>query len=520
MSEVVGWRWPTGTSNEIPAGTAMAWPSGDTDWNKYPWCGIPPPEDTIMEMSRPPSGSETETMAPLVIWINSIFVGLGLVAVMLRCYSRLKILRFMYLEDHLASLSWIFSFLTSFFVCWATKHGIGLRYWNMIDFPFDANDIPATYLMTVLYTPAITLVKSSILLFYLRLTNAMDNGFRLWIKLIMAFIILCGTVFMGLIMFPCIKPVSAAWNIHNYTCETRCINQQSVFISGSALNVVSDFMIIAIPVKMLWGIPMVRRAKIQVSIVFGLGGLVCIMSCIRLVFVYKADPLIAKEDFLWLGAHSALWSAVEINVGIICACLPGIKPILARWWPTIFARIHPRNKPPSPVNGKFPSEMEDIPSFGGSGKPVRPPGYSFRSILRFGPSLMGSAANQSMAFPKRARTKGGYFRSYNIYRGDLDDSTREYDDTLSHPSQNISMGCTGAVQVGSEEQIVGPTSCFGDLEIGLYSGIDRSGDKAEQSIKKTTEARPPANAAGPSSVAAVRKKDNGGMLFTWPGTKK
>lgn len=35
-------------------------------------------------------------------------------------------------------------------------------------------------------------------------------------------------------------------------------------------------------------------------------------------------------------AHLALWSLIEIDVGIICACMPGMATLLKRMWPKVF----------------------------------------------------------------------------------------------------------------------------------------------------------------------------------------
>ncbi|KAI7194824.1 hypothetical protein KC352_g20976 [Hortaea werneckii] len=40
-------------------------------------------------------------------------------------------------------------------------------------------------------------------------------------------------------------------------------------------------------------------------------------------------------DLVQSGVWNIIWSAVEANVGIVCACLLALKPLVGRWWPRL-----------------------------------------------------------------------------------------------------------------------------------------------------------------------------------------
>lgn len=60
----------------------------------------------------------------------------------------------------------------------------------------------------------------------------------------------------------------------------------------------------------------------------------CIISCIRLSTLHKG---INTHDPFWDNAPAAYWSAVELNCGILCACLPTLRPLIQRVIPQLLS---------------------------------------------------------------------------------------------------------------------------------------------------------------------------------------
>jgi hypothetical protein len=58
----------------------------------------------------------------------------------------------------------------------------------------------------------------------------------------------------------------------------------------------------------------------------------CITSILRLHSLYV---IAHSTDVTWDNVGAATWSSVELNVGIICACLPTIKPVLSHFFPRL-----------------------------------------------------------------------------------------------------------------------------------------------------------------------------------------
>lgn len=61
---------------------------------------------------------------------------------------------------------------------------------------------------------------------------------------------------------------------------------------------------------------------------------VCIISILRLQSLVEISN---SADPTYDNPSAATWSSVEINVGIICSCLPLLRPLLIRWLPSTFS---------------------------------------------------------------------------------------------------------------------------------------------------------------------------------------
>lgn len=61
---------------------------------------------------------------------------------------------------------------------------------------------------------------------------------------------------------------------------------------------------------------------------------VCVTSFLRFRYIYV---LAISEDITWDNVDSATWSSIEINVAIICACLPTLKPLITSFAPCLLS---------------------------------------------------------------------------------------------------------------------------------------------------------------------------------------
>jgi hypothetical protein len=67
----------------------------------------------------------------------------------------------------------------------------------------------------------------------------------------------------------------------------------------------------------------------------------CITSILRLHSLYVVSR---STDITWDNVGAATWSSAELNVGIVCACLPSLRPIIGLLWPRFIRSTQSRSR--------------------------------------------------------------------------------------------------------------------------------------------------------------------------------
>lgn len=119
----------------------------------------------------------------------------------------------------------------------------------------------------ILWACSLTLVKASILFFYLRIFDV--PSFRLASKLTAGFII-CWALAVILCGFLMCRPFAYSWNqtIPNGTCGNQILS----YIITGALNLVTDIIVLLLPMPHLWKLhlPLARRLVLMATFMVGI----------------------------------------------------------------------------------------------------------------------------------------------------------------------------------------------------------------------------------------------------------
>ncbi|KAI0503426.1 hypothetical protein F5B22DRAFT_629115 [Xylaria bambusicola] len=107
-----------------------------------------------------------------------------------------------------------------------------------------------------------------------------------------------------------------------------CGNQSLQFLLSAIFNLALDLIIFTLPMPILWNLQMNTRRKVSLIFVFGLGLFVCFATAWRIHQVVFVSTPSAQREFSASVVGDALWSGLEINLGIINACLPLMPPAL------------------------------------------------------------------------------------------------------------------------------------------------------------------------------------------------
>jgi hypothetical protein len=117
------------------------------------------------------------------------------------------------------------------------------------------------------------------------------------------------------------NPIHAYWYGINAT-HGRCLEQVKVFIGDTSMSVITDLVILLLPSILILKLTMSLRKKVKVIIVLAAGGLVCVVTIIRLIWVIIYQQ---STDKTWTIKRTDTITCAEITFGIIFACLPAIN---------------------------------------------------------------------------------------------------------------------------------------------------------------------------------------------------
>jgi hypothetical protein len=95
-------------------------------------------------------------------------------------------------------------------------------------------------------------------------------------------------------------------------------------------------MVAILPIKVIWRLQVPSRQKVALLGILTIGWFVCVVSILRL----NALVILSKhpDDRTFYSAATAYWSAIEINLGIVCASLPALKPLVVKIIPGFSTR--------------------------------------------------------------------------------------------------------------------------------------------------------------------------------------
>ncbi len=72
-----------------------------------------------------------------------------------------------------------------------------------------------------------------------------------------------------------------------------CLDFSSIidfFMITGAINMVTEIVVLCLPLPVVWNLNMSKNRKIGLSFAFALGGFACIAGIIRVIYLPKMDP--------------------------------------------------------------------------------------------------------------------------------------------------------------------------------------------------------------------------------------
>ncbi|RSL65169.1 hypothetical protein CEP54_004296 [Fusarium duplospermum] len=173
------------------------------------------------------------------------------------------------------------------------------------------------------YGTVLCTIKAAILLMYYRIFPTRFMKLGGYVLGGMTFAWWVAVVFVSI--FQCV-PVQKTW--HPFMEGGHCLDKNQFFLGNSIPNIITDALILCLPVYEVSKLQVRRSQKLAIIGIFLLGGIVVVISCIRLKVVIDLVNAGVDADFTQLIGPCWIWTTVEPTIGLLCASLPTMQPVM------------------------------------------------------------------------------------------------------------------------------------------------------------------------------------------------
>ncbi|KAH8673256.1 GPCR, PTH11-type [Ilyonectria robusta] len=265
-----------------------------------------------------------DTFSVVVVIISGLFI---VQRFAFKIYAKLELR----LDDWFALLASIISIpLTAIAICGVSANGLGRDIWTLT---FDQlYDFGKYFLiLEILYFTEITILKLAMLFLYLRIFPAASIQRTLWGTIIINS--LFGIIFVVITTFVQCRPISYFWKMWDNEHEGTCLNLTAIGYSNACISIALDLWMLAIPLVQIRSLNLSWQRKIGAGAMFFIGSFVTVVSILRLGSLVKFGA--HSRNPTWEYVEVTIWSQVEINVGIICTCMPSFRLFIHRLFPRL-----------------------------------------------------------------------------------------------------------------------------------------------------------------------------------------
>ncbi|PSR76250.1 hypothetical protein BD289DRAFT_177500 [Coniella lustricola] len=267
-----------------------------------------------------PGGNSSGLMAVAIIAIV-----LGTISVALRLYTRRCVLKQIWLDDYFAVASWACLIAVTVSNFHSISTGLGS---HMDEIP--SSVLPAflkdLWLGLVIYNIALVFLKLTLFFQFYRIIRSTSwHGLKIFNIVVMCLIAGWQGAQVFVQIFACV-PVERSWDS---TVEGTCQSINVTRTMNIVGNIVTDFIILLLPLPTIWRLSLPKRTKYAVMGIFSLGFFTCIVSILR--GTLNSDE--TGGDVSWDSVSVIAWTTAELLTGVVIASLSTMRPLISRYLP-------------------------------------------------------------------------------------------------------------------------------------------------------------------------------------------
>ncbi|USW52528.1 hypothetical protein Slin15195_G058470 [Septoria linicola] len=190
-----------------------------------------------------------------------------------------------------------------------------------------------TWVIQILTITSLYVFKLSICIRYLRIAD--DFNDRFW-KLSMLMIAILSAHYVSSFVvwgMQCV-PARRFWDPR---VPGTCIDQSKWIISVNGVSLVTDVLVLILPVHPVLKLKMPVKQRLAILAIFTVGGLSTVAGCLRFYHLYQFNQ--GTSDLGGTTLDIEVWSYIEISLGIFCGCMPS-KPAFRTLYTSFKSRRH------------------------------------------------------------------------------------------------------------------------------------------------------------------------------------
>ncbi|GKZ24864.1 hypothetical protein AbraIFM66951_001709 [Aspergillus brasiliensis] len=259
--------------------------------------------------------------------VPAIFLTVTSITVLLRCYVRLKLIKAFGWDDGIMVLAMAVFAMFCGVMIGGSIYGTG-KHFDELTASHRVTAMKYWWLCEIGYCFSSIFCKCSICIFLARITIKRPHLAFLYI--IMTCTVLMGLVLMFSLLLQC-RPVSYFWTrvAFDPTIEGTCVNTEVVIAltwAYSAVAACCDLAVGIVPFFIIRGLNMPLRRKVAAISICSISCIACCAVIVRIPYV----PTFADRDFLYATYEVAVWSNIEVGLGIFAGSLATLHPLLKR----------------------------------------------------------------------------------------------------------------------------------------------------------------------------------------------
>ncbi|KAL8790917.1 MAG: hypothetical protein Q9213_000342 [Squamulea squamosa] len=278
-------------------------------------------------------------LGPVFLAVDIVVFALSTTTALLRLGTRAFITRNPGWDDATIILAQAITAVGKGFVITEVSYGLG-QHRSRLSVGQYRNYLKYDFLDWGQFIIALLVTKISICLFLLRLSHF--NRLRAALYGLIGVLVITHIPLFFIFVFQC-DPVRKAYDKE---IDGRCMSMvmvENVIIAQGVFSFVTDFVCAAFPAFLLWNVKIKTKTKIGVCLLMSAGvmfvawpenakgpnGLITSTSTggiaiTRTAFAWQ----IKSNDVSWVGIPGALTRVFEVNIGIMAACAPVLRPFV------------------------------------------------------------------------------------------------------------------------------------------------------------------------------------------------